>query len=45
MTITYEWRGDFDDTAVNALHAAGLNHQTSNVDWLTQVHRHRRHAR
>ncbi|MFJ5898086.1 GNAT family N-acetyltransferase [Streptomyces sp. NPDC093064] len=40
MTITYEWRGDFDNTAVNALHAAGFNHQASNVDWLGQVHRH-----
>ncbi|MFD4977172.1 hypothetical protein [Streptomyces sp. NPDC058424] len=41
MTITYEWRGDFDNTAVNALHVAGLNRQASNVDWLGQVHRHR----
>ena len=40
MTITYEWRGDFDDAAVNALHAEGFHHRALDVDWLTQVHRH-----
>jgi ribosomal protein S18 acetylase RimI-like enzyme len=40
MTITYEWRGDFDNAAVNALHAAGFDHQTSDVDWLTRVRGH-----
>ncbi|MCX4588586.1 GNAT family N-acetyltransferase [Streptomyces sp. NBC_01549] len=40
MTITYEWRGDFDNAAVNALHAAGFNHQALEVDWLTRVQRH-----
>jgi GNAT superfamily N-acetyltransferase len=40
MTITYEWRGDFDDSAVNALHAEGFDHRPRNADWLTRVHRH-----
>ncbi|WP_405675421.1 GNAT family N-acetyltransferase [Streptomyces sp. NBC_01511] len=40
MTITYEWRGDFDNPAVNALHAEGFNHRALDIDWLTQVHRH-----
>ncbi|MFI6692026.1 GNAT family N-acetyltransferase [Streptomyces sp. NPDC050433] len=40
MTITYEWRGDFENAAVNALHAEGFNHRAPDVDWLKQVHRH-----
>ncbi|MER5217308.1 GNAT family N-acetyltransferase [Streptomyces sp. NPDC002838] len=40
MTITYEWRGDFDNSAVNALHAEGFDHRPVNADWLTRVHRH-----
>ncbi|MET4923047.1 GNAT family N-acetyltransferase [Streptomyces sp. PSRA5] len=40
MTITYEWRGDFENTAVNVLHAEGFSHRTLDVDWLTRVHRH-----
>ncbi|WP_328770175.1 GNAT family N-acetyltransferase [Streptomyces sp. NBC_00286] len=40
MTITYEWRGDFDNTALNALHAAGFGYQTLDVDWLARVRRH-----
>ena len=40
MTISYEWRGGFDNAAVNALHAEGFQHRALDVDWLTQVHRH-----
>ncbi|MFI6518018.1 GNAT family N-acetyltransferase [Spirillospora sp. NPDC050679] len=40
MEITYEWRGDFANTAVNALHAEGFGHQVLDIDWLAQVHRH-----
>ncbi|MHA6758155.1 GNAT family N-acetyltransferase [Streptacidiphilus sp. PAMC 29251] len=40
MVITYEWRGDFDNAAVNALHAEGFNHRPLDVDWLTRAHRH-----
>ncbi|MFH8562034.1 GNAT family N-acetyltransferase [Streptomyces sp. NPDC017988] len=40
MTITYEWRGDFDNAAVNALHAEAFGHDQMPIDWQTQVHRH-----
>ena len=40
MTITYQWRGDFDNADVNALHAEGFDHRPLDIDWLTQVHRH-----
>jgi GNAT superfamily N-acetyltransferase len=40
MTITYEWRGDFGNAAVNALHAESFEHQVLEVDWLAQVRRH-----
>lgn len=40
MTITYEWRGDFDNSALDALHAEGFDHRPRPVDWLTRVRRH-----
>jgi GNAT superfamily N-acetyltransferase len=40
MTITYEWRGDFDNAAVNALHAEAFDHAQISIDWHTRVHRH-----
>lgn len=40
MTVTYEWRGDFDNEAVNALHAAGFDHPPLKIDWLSQLRRH-----
>ncbi|MGI5196362.1 GNAT family N-acetyltransferase [Streptomyces sp. CA-288835] len=40
MTITYEWRGDFDNAALNALHAVGFDHRPMDVDWLGRVRRH-----
>ncbi|MBW1598391.1 GNAT family N-acetyltransferase [Streptomyces sp. JJ38] len=40
MKITYTWRGDFDNAAVNALHAAGFGHPSQGVDWRDRVHRH-----
>jgi GNAT superfamily N-acetyltransferase len=40
MTITYEWRGEFGNAAVNALHAESFEHQVLEVDWLAQVRRH-----
>ncbi|MGW6308780.1 GNAT family N-acetyltransferase [Streptomyces niveus] len=40
MTITYEWRGDFENAAVNVLHAEGFGHRTLDIDWRAQVHRH-----
>jgi GNAT superfamily N-acetyltransferase len=38
--FTYEWRGDFTNDAVNALHAEGFGHRLLDDDWLGQVHRH-----
>lgn len=43
MTITYEWRGEFANAAVNALHAEGFDHPDLGIDWHTQVHRHESH--
>ncbi|MFC8075595.1 GNAT family N-acetyltransferase [Streptomyces sp. NPDC057307] len=40
MTITYEWRGDFENTDVNVLHAEGFDHPPLDLDWLARVHRH-----
>ncbi|HEY3872598.1 MAG TPA: GNAT family N-acetyltransferase [Actinocrinis sp.] len=40
MTITYEWRGEFANQAVNALHAEGFEHPHLEIDWHTQVYRH-----
>lgn len=40
MTITYEWRGGFDDTSLNALHAEGFGHPPGEVDWRARLRRH-----
>ena len=40
MAITYEWRGEFENSAVNALHAEGFDHPLIEDDWHAQVHRH-----
>ena len=40
MTITYEWRGGFDNTAINALHAEAFAHRVLTHDWYAQVQRH-----
>jgi GNAT superfamily N-acetyltransferase len=40
MTITYEWRGEFDNAAVNVLHAEGFDHRRIDIDWRGQVQRH-----
>jgi ribosomal protein S18 acetylase RimI-like enzyme len=39
MTIRYEWRGAFDNTEVNALHAEGFGHAVIDDDWKSQVER------
>jgi GNAT superfamily N-acetyltransferase len=38
--ITYEWRADFDNAAVNALHAEGFSHRIRRDDWRAQVDRY-----
>jgi GNAT superfamily N-acetyltransferase len=40
MTITYRWRGDFDNAGVTALHAEGFGHPATPDDWWGRVNRH-----
>ena len=43
MTVTYEWRGDFDNTEVNALHAAAFATRVfggAEWNWVDLVARH-----
>ncbi|MGW9379912.1 GNAT family N-acetyltransferase [Streptomyces albidoflavus] len=40
MTITYEWRGEVDNAALNALHAEGFGHPVGEVDWSARLRRH-----
>ncbi|WP_449348370.1 GNAT family N-acetyltransferase [Streptomyces shaanxiensis] len=40
MTVTYEWRGDFDNAALNILHAEGFDHPPAQTDWRTRLERH-----
>ena len=40
MNVTYEWRGDFENAEVNALHAEGFGHPVLADDWKGQVERH-----
>ena len=40
MSVTYEWRGDFGNDELNALHAEGFEHRPLEHDWRGQVERH-----
>jgi GNAT superfamily N-acetyltransferase len=40
MSISYEWRGDFDNGEVNELHAAAFDHPVLNDDWSGQLRAH-----
>jgi GNAT superfamily N-acetyltransferase len=40
VTITFEWRGSFENVEVNALHAEGFGHRFLDDDWRGQVERH-----
>lgn len=41
VTITYEWRGDFENPEVNTLHAEGFGHAVlEDWDWKAQVQEH-----
>ncbi|MEV3952590.1 GNAT family N-acetyltransferase [Streptomyces halstedii] len=40
MTITYEWRGDVDNSALNELHAEGFDHPVGQTDWWARLQRH-----
>jgi len=38
--IAYEWRGDFSNAALSALHAEGFGHQPVDHDWRARVTEH-----
>jgi GNAT superfamily N-acetyltransferase len=38
--ISFQWRGEFTNAQVNALHAEGFGHRLLDDDWLGQVSRH-----
>ena len=38
--IIYQWRGQFDNAEVNALHADGFIHEIMNDGWWAQVNQH-----
>jgi GNAT superfamily N-acetyltransferase len=40
VTISYEWRGEFANGEVNALHAEGFGHRVLADDWRAQVRAH-----
>ena len=40
MAVGYEWRGNFDNAEVNALHAEAFEHRLREDDWHSQVHQY-----
>ena len=40
MTISFQWRGDFESAEVEQLHAEGFGHQAQSYDWRAQVENH-----
>ncbi|MFJ6939012.1 GNAT family N-acetyltransferase [Streptomyces sp. NPDC101132] len=40
MKITYEWRGEVDDAALNTLHAEGFGHPAAGTAWRERLLRH-----
>jgi ribosomal protein S18 acetylase RimI-like enzyme len=40
LEITYEWRGDFDNAELNALHAEAFDHRLLEEDWKAQLQSH-----
>jgi len=36
----FEWRGEFDNRALNALHAEAFGHPVLEIDWIGQVKAH-----
>jgi ribosomal protein S18 acetylase RimI-like enzyme len=40
MDINYQWRGEFDNAELNALHAEAFEHRVLDDDWRAQVERH-----
>jgi hypothetical protein len=40
VTITFEWRGGFDNVEVDSLHAESFDHALGQDDWWGRVSRH-----
>jgi GNAT superfamily N-acetyltransferase len=40
VSITYGWRADFDNAALDALHAAGFGYAPQRIDWRSRLERH-----
>jgi GNAT superfamily N-acetyltransferase len=40
VTVRYEWRAEFGNGALNALHAAGFGTQPQDIDWAARVREH-----
>jgi GNAT superfamily N-acetyltransferase len=40
VSVSYHWRGEFDNAEVNALHAEDFGHAVLADDWRGQVERH-----
>lgn len=40
MDVSYFWRGEFSNEAVNRLHGEAFHHRIFNDDWRTRVNRH-----
>ena len=40
MTLSFHWRGDFDNAEVNELHAEAFGHRVLEDDWQAQVQQH-----
>ena len=38
--MNYEWRGEFENAELNALHAEAFEHRVLDDDWRAQVERH-----
>ena len=40
MSISYSWRGEFSNDALNRLHSEVFQHRLAGDDWWAQVNRH-----
>src|ERR1700675_1205711 len=40
MPVSYAWRDEFSNDALNRLHAEGFPHRIFNADWWAEVKRH-----
>jgi len=40
LNVDYQWRGDFENAEVHALHAEGFGHRILDDDWKEQLDRH-----